>query len=170
MPMVDHYCGEPRRIEKSLALQASMAERLGGVAFDVTLDCEDGAAAGEEISHANALSVCIFTHFAATKNKATDARVLRRIAVRIHPVDHPAFGSDVRLLVAPHAQAGDERLVHVMLPKTESVADVEKLVALLNELGCTNGWQEIIARTDLRDEVGKTSYLKTECRRVKQAD
>ena len=37
-----------------------------------------------------------------------------------------------------------------------------------NVLGCTSGWQEIIARTDLRDEIGKTSYLKTECRRVKE--
>ncbi len=39
----------------------------------------------------------------------------------------------------------------------------------LTSSACTNGWQEIIARTDLRDEVGRTSYLKTECRRVKQA-
>ncbi|GJE60595.1 hypothetical protein [Methylobacterium trifolii] len=43
-------------------------------------------------------------------------------------------------------------------------------VRVANELGCTNGWQEIIARTDLREEVGKTTYLKTECRRVKQAE
>lgn len=51
----------------------------------------------------------------------------------------------------------------------EKASEVRK-VRVTNELGCTSGWQEIIARTDLRDEVGKTSYLKTECRRVKQAD
>ena len=53
---------------------------------------------------------------------------------------------------------------------TDDKASEVRKVRVANELGCTNGWQEIIARTDLRDEVGKTSYLKTECRRVKQAD
>jgi len=53
---------------------------------------------------------------------------------------------------------------------TDDRASEVRKVRVANELGCTNGWQEIIARTDLRDEVGKTSYLKTECRRVKQAD
>ncbi len=51
----------------------------------------------------------------------------------------------------------------------DSASEVRK-VRVANELGCTSGWQEIIARTDLRDEVGKTTYLKTECRRVKEAD
>ena len=53
---------------------------------------------------------------------------------------------------------------------TDDRASEVRKVRVANELGCTNGWQEIIARTDLRDEVGKTSYLKTECRRVKQPD
>ena len=53
---------------------------------------------------------------------------------------------------------------------TDDKASEVRKVRVANELGCTNGWQEIIARTDLRDEVGKTSYLKTECRRVKQAE
>jgi hypothetical protein len=33
-----------------------------------------------------------------------------------------------------------------------------------SELRCTMGWQEIIARTSLRDGLGTTSYLKTVCR------
>jgi hypothetical protein len=53
---------------------------------------------------------------------------------------------------------------------TDDRASEVRKVQVANELGCTNGWQEIIARTDLRDEVGKTSYLKTECRRVKAAE
>ena len=52
---------------------------------------------------------------------------------------------------------------------TDDKALEVRKVRVANELGCTNGWQEIIARTDLRDEIGKTSYLKTECRRVKGA-
>ena len=50
---------------------------------------------------------------------------------------------------------------------TDDQAIEVRKVRVENELGCTNGWQEIIARTDLREEVGKTAYLKTECRRVK---
>ncbi|NEU12576.1 hypothetical protein G3T14_10550 [Methylobacterium sp. BTF04] len=53
---------------------------------------------------------------------------------------------------------------------TDDKASEVRKVRVANELGCTNGWQEIIARTDLRDEIGKTSYLKTECRRVKNAE
>ncbi|WP_375463801.1 hypothetical protein [uncultured Methylobacterium sp.] len=52
---------------------------------------------------------------------------------------------------------------------TDDKALEVRVVRVANELGCTNGWQEIIARTDRRDEIGKTSYLKTECRRVKTA-
>lgn len=53
---------------------------------------------------------------------------------------------------------------------TEEKASEVRKVRVSNELGCSNGWQEIIARTDMREEVGKTTYLKTECRRVKQPD
>ncbi|GJE46755.1 hypothetical protein [Methylobacterium soli] len=50
---------------------------------------------------------------------------------------------------------------------TDDKAVEVRKVRVSNELGCSSGWQEIIARTDLREEVGKTTYLKTECRRVK---
>ena len=49
----------------------------------------------------------------------------------------------------------------------ERASEVRK-VRVSNELGCTNGWQEIISRTDIGEEIGKTAYLKTECRRVKE--
>jgi hypothetical protein len=35
-----------------------------------------------------------------------------------------------------------------------------------NELSCTIGWQEIIARSALKEGVGRETYLKTLCRRV----
>jgi hypothetical protein len=34
-----------------------------------------------------------------------------------------------------------------------------------NELGCATGWQEVIARSPLREEIGKSAYLRTLCRR-----
>ena len=50
---------------------------------------------------------------------------------------------------------------------TDDRAIEVRKVKVAHELGCTSGWQEIIARTDLREEIGRTAYLKTECRRVK---
>ena len=35
-----------------------------------------------------------------------------------------------------------------------------------NELSCVMGWQDVIARSALADEIGKTAYVKTLCRRV----
>ena len=46
LPVVDHYCGVEKLMRRSLALQAAR-----GPVFDVTLDCEDGAAAGAEAEH-----------------------------------------------------------------------------------------------------------------------
>jgi hypothetical protein len=39
-----------------------------------------------------------------------------------------------------------------------------------SELDCATGWQEVIGRSALRDEVGRTAYVKTLCRRLKAND
>ena len=49
----------------------------------------------------------------------------------------------------------------------ESNAIVSRSVHVANELGCTSGWQEIIARGGLRESLKDGSYLKTLCRREK---
>ena len=47
LPVCDHYAGSEKLMRKSLALQ----QELGPV-FDITFDCEDGAAVGQEREHA----------------------------------------------------------------------------------------------------------------------
>src|SRR6266516_3561837 len=84
LPVCDHYSGVEARMRKSLELQAQMYEEFGDCVFDVTLDCEDGAPVGGEAEHA-ALVVAL----------ASLASDNARIAVRIHPVGHPAFEQDV---------------------------------------------------------------------------
>jgi citrate lyase subunit beta/citryl-CoA lyase len=54
-----------------------------------------------------------------------------RVAVRVHPVDHPSFFDDVELIVG----RGHSRLRHVMIPKVESLADVETAAKALNHVG-----------------------------------
>jgi hypothetical protein len=34
-----------------------------------------------------------------------------------------------------------------------------------NELACVMGWQDVVARSALKSEIGKTAYVKTLCRR-----
>ena len=122
LPVCDHYSGVEVRMRKSLQLQAEMTEEFGACVFDVTLDCEDGAPAGAEAEHA-ALVVSL------VKAAAPGARV----AVRVHPVDHPAFAADVATIAG---QVG-ARLAHIMLPKVESVADVDRAVRAIDAAGAT---------------------------------
>lgn len=46
-------------------------------------------------------------------------------------------------------------------------AVVSRSVHVDNELGCTSGWQEIIARGGLRESLKGGAYIKTLCRREK---
>ncbi len=110
-------------MRKSLQLQADMMQEFGACVFDVTLDCEDGAPVGGEAEHA-----ALVTELALA---ATAAKPGVRVAVRVHPVDHPSFDADMALIAA---QAGS-RLSHIMVPKVETVADVERAQAALLQAG-----------------------------------
>ena len=120
LPVCDHYSGVELRMRKSLQLQAQMQQEFGVCVFDVTLDCEDGAPAGAEAEHA-----------ALVSELANGADPLARVAVRVHPVDHPAFDADIQTIVG---RAG-KRLCHVMLPKVETVADIEYAVKAIDQAG-----------------------------------
>jgi citrate lyase subunit beta/citryl-CoA lyase len=120
LPVCDHYSGVEARMRKSLTLQQEMAQEFGATVFDVTLDCEDGAPVGGEAEHA-----------ALVTELALAAQPGARVAVRVHPVDHPAFDADIATIAG---KAG-HRLVHVMLPKVESVEDVERASRALDAAG-----------------------------------
>lgn len=96
-------------MRKSLQLQAQLTAELGVCVFDVTLDCEDGAVAGAEADQAALVTAL-----------ALNAEANARVAVRVHPVDHFAFTSEVETIVG----AAGHRLTHLMVPKVESVDDV----------------------------------------------
>ncbi len=120
LPVCDHYSGVEARMRKSLALQAEMREEFGACVFDVTLDCEDGAPVGGEAEHAALV--------AALASSAGDQA---RVAARVHPVGHPAFGQDIATIAG---KAGS-KLCHIMIPKVESVQDVESACEALDAAG-----------------------------------
>ncbi len=113
LPVVDHYCGVEKLMRKSLALQASR-----GPVFDVTLDCEDGAAVGAEAEHVRMVRELL---------EGADNRH-GRVGVRVHPIDHPAFAPELAVL------AGAARPpAYLMLPKLESAAQLGRALQSVRE-------------------------------------
>ena len=102
-------------MRKSLQLQAEMLDEFGACVFDVTLDCEDGAPAGGEADHA-----AMVVELAAEAGRRSGGKA--RVAVRVHAVDHPSFEADMAMVAG---RAGHQ-LCHIMVPKVESVRDVER--------------------------------------------
>lgn len=126
LPVCDHYSGVEARMRKSLALQAEFIDRYSACVFDVTLDCEDGAPVGGEAEHAALVAELLL-------GVRANGVVLQRVGVRVHPVGHPAFEADVATVVG---QAGG-RLAYLMVPKVESLEDVERAVMAVDAAGAS---------------------------------
>jgi len=133
LPVCDHYCGVESLMVKSLALQAEMTAEFGACVFDVTLDCEDGAAIGDEKNHANRVVALVNQAREATRNTAFDQ--VARVAVRVHPVDHPAFEQDVDIIVGGAATG----LCHVMIPKVQTCSDIDRALQRVDDAAARAG-------------------------------
>jgi citrate lyase subunit beta/citryl-CoA lyase len=127
LPVCDHYSGTPLRMRKSLELQAQLSEEFGRCVFDATLDCEDGAPVGAEAEQAHRIAELALEQARLT----SEGRRVNRVGARVHPVDHPAFESDVQTIVG---RAGTV-LDYLMLPKVESLADVERALTAIDRAG-----------------------------------
>jgi citrate lyase subunit beta/citryl-CoA lyase len=112
IPVCDHYAGSEKLIRKSIALQ----QELGAV-FDITLDCEDGASAGNEEAHARLVASII----------GSEDNRFNRLGARVHDVTSHWFEKDVAIICE---QAS--RLAYLVVPKADSVADVENALKLIN--------------------------------------
>jgi citrate lyase subunit beta/citryl-CoA lyase len=135
LPVCDHYCGVEALMVKSLALQVEYIEEFGHCVFDVTLDCEDGAPVGAEKDHASMIRAIVNSANGATYIDANSA--LSRVAVRIHPFDHPAFADDVEIIVG----GAGKSLCHVMIPKVESVVDLKYAIESIDRASVATGRQ-----------------------------
>jgi citrate lyase subunit beta/citryl-CoA lyase len=120
LPACDHYCGSEKLMRKSMALQ----QELGPV-FDITFDCEDGAAAGNEAAHAQLVASLV---------NSEDNR-FNRIGVRLHDIESPHFVQDVVAIVG----AAAARLAYVVLPKPNGIDDVRRALEIINRVAVPNG-------------------------------
>lgn len=114
LPSCDHYAGAEKFLGKALALQSETATASGPV-FDLTADCEDGAAVGREAAHAEMVATLI----------GDRANRYARVGVRIHDITHPHWKRDLEIIVP---RAG-ERLAYVTAPKVRSLGDVVAMAA-----------------------------------------
>lgn len=121
IPVCDHYAGSEKLMQKSIALQ----QELGPV-FDITLDCEDGAAAGNEEEHAGLVASLI----------ASEDNRFDRIGARIHDLTHPCFEQDIASIVT---KTTAKRLAYLVVPKVESVTDVTRAIDVINQYGKKHG-------------------------------
>lgn len=119
IPACDHYAGAEKLMHKSIALQ----QELGPV-FDITLDCEDGASAGNEEAHAKLIASLI----------AGEDNRFNRIGARIHDLTHPCFEQDIGIICK-----AAKRLAYLAVPKVESVADVMHAIETINLHAKKNG-------------------------------
>lgn len=114
LPACDHYAGSEKLMLKSMTLQQEL-----GPLFDITFDCEDGAAAGAEPEHAQLIARLL----------GDDANRHNRIGVRVHDVASAYFNGDVSVIVGGAAQ----RIAYIVLPKADSVNDVARAIELINK-------------------------------------
>lgn len=113
LPACDHYAGSEKLMRKSMTLQQEL-----GPHFDITFDCEDGAAAGQEVFHAEMVVSLI----------NSDHNRFNRIGVRVHDVNSPFFESDLATIIGATAT----RLAYVVLPKANNLQDVALALAAVN--------------------------------------
>ena len=124
IPACDHYAGSEKLMRKSIALQ----QELDPI-FDITLDCEDGASAGNEEAHARLVGALI----AGEENR------FGRIGARVHDLTHPSFEQDVAIICA--AAAG--KLAYMVVPKVDGVADVARAIDLIDSHARKSGRNDL---------------------------
>ena len=80
IPSCEHFAGSEKLITKALSFQ----DELGPI-FDITCDCEDGAAAGQEVEHAEMI----------VRILNSDINKYKMAGVRIHDFTHASWRNDV---------------------------------------------------------------------------
>lgn len=119
IPTCEHFAGSEKLITKAMELQNTK----GGV-FDITMDCEDGAATGKEVEHAE--MVVAMAKSALNKHKMA--------GTRIHDYTHPHWKKDVDILVGG---AGNE-LAYITIPKPTAASQVKEMISYIQDVAKKN--------------------------------
>lgn len=120
IPACEHFAGSEKLILKALSLQDPANPNAVGPVFDITCDCEDGAASGQEHEHAEMI-VRVLT---------SDANKYKMAGARIHDYTHPAWKQDVDILVG----GAGEVLSYITIPKCTNIVQASEMISYIQEI------------------------------------
>jgi citrate lyase subunit beta/citryl-CoA lyase len=116
----EHFAGSEKLILKAMSIQNEL-----GPVFDITCDCEDGAAAGSESRHARLVADLV----------NSGSNTFGRVGVRIHDPSHEAWRNDVDVVVGQAARA----LAYVTVPKTSSSGQAAEVISYVQQVARAAG-------------------------------
>ena len=125
IPACEHFAGSEKLILKALSLQDTI-----GPVFDITCDCEDGAASGLEREHAEMI----------VRVLNSDANQHKMAGARIHDYTHPAWKFDIDILVAGAGQV----LSYITIPKCTDIAQAKEMIAYIQKVATFSGITRVI--------------------------
>jgi len=125
IPVCEHFAGSEKLILKARAMQDSI-----GPVFDITWDCEDGAASGQEQQHAEMI----------VRVLKSDANVHKMAGARIHDYTHTAWKQDVDILVG----GAGKLLTYITIPKCTEASQAEEMIAYIQKVAKSNGIHRIL--------------------------
>lgn len=120
IPACEHFAGSEKLILKALSLQDPANPNAVGPVFDITCDCEDGAASGQEREHAEMI-VRVLT---------SDANKYKMAGARIHDYTHPSWMQDVDILVG----GAGEVLSYITIPKCTNIVQASEMISYIQEI------------------------------------
>jgi citrate lyase subunit beta/citryl-CoA lyase len=120
IPSCEHFAGSEKLILKALSLQDSL-----GPIFDITCDCEDGAAAGQEREHAEMI----------VRVLNSEANKCRMAGARIHDYTHASWRLDVDILVG----GAGKLLAYITIPKCTKAAQAAEMIAYIQKVAAAHG-------------------------------
>jgi citrate lyase subunit beta / citryl-CoA lyase len=130
IPACEHFAGSEKLILKALALQDANNPNAPGAVFDITCDCEDGAASGQEREHAEMIVRVL--------NSAEN--VHKMAGARIHDYTHPAWKQDIDILVSGAGSV----LSYITIPKCTSLNQAQEMITYIQKAATFSGISRII--------------------------
>jgi len=120
IPACEHFAGSEKLILKALSLQDTI-----GPVFDITCDCEDGAASGQEREHAEMI----------VRVLNSEANKHRMAGARIHDHTHPAWKQDIDILVGGAGKV----LSYITIPKCTDIGQAREMIAYIQKMATFYG-------------------------------
>jgi citrate lyase subunit beta / citryl-CoA lyase len=125
IPACEHFAGSEKLILKALSLQDPATPNGVGPVFDITCDCEDGAASGQEQVHAEMIVRVL--NSAANQYKMAGAR--------IHDYTHPHWKKDIDILVG----GAGEVLSYITIPKCTDITQAREMISYIQQVAKQHG-------------------------------